>query len=548
MREYIGAASGAALGYIHGNWRGAKIGWDLGRYYSKKNLPKDLSIMPKRRRTSSSSNSTSIPYVSPPSSRRYSIARRRSSTPTPIRPYSTSRRRSVSFSRVGSSVGSSRAVRVGKRKVGRKLVKKRKVKVSSLLRKKIHQVIDGSKPVGFFKETHFGFIDMDANSAALGYGVYGALNLIQTMNRQFVYGYTTNDRWSMQHFTFNEILDAASVLFFNKIGTLKALGATPQANAQNSEDRHLVWPINYENTVAHGLLDTKFRVIASNVTYTFTNNNKRTLKIRLYKCSPKQLKPYRDSNVPAIQDWHDALLYENQGTNLTSDVLQQVWPGGVTRIGIAGINTQSGVPGMTLCTNRIGHTINELGFSPTQSPMFRGQWKTGYETFTLEPGQTLKKVIRGPKNVMFSAQQWCLNKQSAAIPGTTEALVQQYAQLKPGWSESHILVIEPELLPDGNGNAARFGDIDVLLDRFKFGLAVECTKSFTLEMPETTGTIFSAVGVVDGAAATITNKALPNLNRKRSYYYNTWSYDTNIPSESSVQRVDEEGITLQSLD
>lgn len=539
--QHVGAISGAALGYITRGRRGAvagyKFGHSAGKSFQKKSM---VNGTPKRKRSTSSLFSTPR------------VRRRLSFSSTKSGGSSRSSRKSVRF-RVSSKITRSRLARVptnarnvavGKRKRGMKKVGKKKVKVSRKLRAQVKQVISGTKPVGFFREGHEGLIELRESSQELGYGIHqvGATTLPFTEFKQWVYSRTTNNRWNFTNFTLGEILDAASVLFFNKIAKLE--GQVVGTHIQNYESRPIEQPVIYKHTVSHGLMDTKFRVVNSSVTYEFNNNTHLAYKVKMYKCSPKKLKAYKGTQHPALQDWYDAMLYENQGMELTiSDTpAQTVYPGGVTRIGIAGQNNGVGAVGFSTNTN--GHTIHQLGMSPTQSPMWNSEWKSGLLTFTLEPGQKFTHVVKGPKNVEFDAKKWILNKQPA-LESAHESYVSNFAFMKPHWSEEIILVMTPEVRPNARGTATMVGEIDTDVNH-KTGVSVHCVKAYSIEMPETTGTIFTAAteGVLP---PTIVNKELAMNNRKRSYYYNDWKYTSAGPlvSEMAIVRPEDPDNEMQ---
>lgn len=439
-----------------------------------------------------------------------------------------------------SGTTDTRAVRVSKHKKGMPTLKKKIVKVPPKLRAQVKQVLSGSKPKGFFKETHQGLIDIDILSNTLGYGIQVPdpnPGLSWFLNKQFVFGFTSNTNWAFLHWTFNEIVDAACVLFYNKINKLHTspFETNDEINfRQNFEARPTEWPVPYINAIQSGLMDTPFKVVNSNVTYEFLNNSHHFYECELVKCSPKKLKAYQNSNIPAIFDWSNALLYENQGQNLTTP--QTVYPGGVDRIGIAGQNARIAVT--TLSTNVTGHTVNEFGIKPSQSPMWNAEWKSGETKFTLEPGQRFKMYCQGPKNATFDAKKWSLNRQDAALSGH-EAFQRNFAHMKPHWSEEHILIVRPINRPSASttGQASVFPEASLVppAELHETAISIQCTKSYTIEMPETTGTIFQST--VSGLPLSTGDKQLPLANRKRSYYYNYWRYDTNLPNYTVAEQV-----------
>lgn len=429
------------------------------------------------------------------------------------------------------------------------------VKVSGKFRAKVRKVIDGDNPDGFFKETHFGIIELDQTSNSKDYGIFdpagGTSTLAYQQDKQWIFGRTSNGQFNFNHWTFEKLIDACEVLFFNKINNLvNAAGVIKQ----NNETRHSEWPYKFDalgtTKNVQGLLDCKFKVKNSYVNYTLRNNTTRHYKITLIKAQPKGLRQspnqitsaigptYADNSFEnlAIEDWFTAMNYENQGRNITVDQFQPIFPGGITRIGIAGTNQASTV-GYT-GTNLNGNDPNGLGTSPMMSPSWNAQWKCGYQTVILAPGATQTISCQGPKNVMFSPQAWAQNLNPDPVTGvgsTDQPYEKNFCRYKPKWSESHFFVITPEVLPHGqNEGAGIFSNVTTATSDDKFAIAVQMSRTYSIECPQMAGTIFNTLNV-----GTANQTAL--LNRKKAYYINTWV--AGVPSAA----VGEEPVIVEEL-
>jgi len=240
--EYVGGVSGAALGYIHDNSRGAFIGWNYGYNRGKllnNKLPKKKTMAPvgnnKRRKASSTLAGT-------PAKRRLSISSS-SSRRSSLLSTGHARLRSTRF--VGSGAG---VVQVKGRAKKRKM--KKAVSVSKKLREKIKKVISGNDIQGMTQE--------------ISYGCMRLLGISD--NKQIVYDITTSNAGGENpFFSHIKVIDAASCLWNNKVqAETKAL-----ADIGNFTSKKL-----------------KVKVIDSSVTYNIKNNTQRKVNIRLLEVKP----------------------------------------------------------------------------------------------------------------------------------------------------------------------------------------------------------------------------------------------------------------------
>jgi len=540
--DTAGDVSAATLGFIGGDVAGAIGGykWMHGRH---KKLPKQ-----------------NMAPITPPSS-----SRRTKRTRTPGNGRGPSKRlfggwkskhliKAAPATRIANA-GTAHAVAVSTKKRIR-LKKVKKVKVSKRLRQAIKQVETGYLPNGFFQETHYGAFPIDIArvcNSNIGDGIYksfpGPYTAIDSLDQQAVFGRSNNSKWNFDHFTFNQIMDACSVLFQNKINQLASAYQTTVTPLQNAEDRHAQWPVPYLPTVASGLMESKFRLINSSVTYKLKNNSQRAFKVKIYSCTPKKVRDWDNadtslgSGLPtglASRDWYDACNYENQGTDL--NVGQTVYPRGVGATIIAGQNNGVGTP---TCVNTVGNTPNHMHFAPGTTSFFNQLWKTGCKVIELQPGQEYTHVAQGPKNVDIVPKKWIFNRKPDNVFVNNEAYGSTFAYMKPGFSQSDIFVVQPDLLTFQNGvlSDAASGYIWQGTN-YANCIAIECTKTFKVEMPEIVGSIEKVV-VPEGGATITANLSL--RNRKPAVYTNQW-YLTG-PLSGTVDRIDAENpVTEIDLD
>jgi len=404
-----------------------------------------------------------------------------------------------------------RDVLVKVKKRPKKLKRVKRVKVSPYFKKKVESALAHKAVLGDFRETHFGNLNTDAGATFVDYGIESTLPPPSNIDLQWLYGRTTNGNWNFEHFTFEQILDATLVLFFNRIQFL---------SSQNSEGRHRA--LSTEN---QGLLHSKWKVRDAHVTYFLRNNTQRTMYMECFRCSPKQKVASNDSyGFDVLNEWKYAL--QNTDSQALPPPLGIAFNPNLEKIGVIGQNEESGTPA---CTNKIGVTINELGLHPSQCPQMRARWTFGSTVIKLEPGQDHTFVIQGPKNFVMDPQTWKMNKN--IVEATDEF---NYAKHKPGISETMFFRVIPELLPANSVlyTAGRYGDIVSTVDAR--GVSVQANHVFKIEMPETTGTTASFENNGESGPDYIVRIA--NANRKPVYYYNTW---VNGVVPDTYDRIDE---------
>jgi len=150
MSDFIGAASAATLGFIHGNTRGAIKALKAYRTYRKTRMPpvtrqRGRSRTPKQKSKSPGSN-----YGTPPASQQFRSRSRSQSI--------SSRRSSRSLARSISFADSSNVQQKANKKKGKSVHKegyKKPVKVPKKLRKQVKQILTTKGPVGTFLDIKY---------------------------------------------------------------------------------------------------------------------------------------------------------------------------------------------------------------------------------------------------------------------------------------------------------------------------------------------------------------------------------------------------------
>jgi len=260
--EFISGLSGAALGYIHGDTRGAIKGYKYGRklYQNKQQRmpPIRTASTPRSRRSERRRTAASFPTPSTRGmqSTRGSTMSRRSSMA------STVGSRSSNFS--VSSEGNVRDVkRTVKRKRGVTFKKPRKVRVSRDFREKVKKTLSSSMMYGIYEDVQYGGMQPTINNVQL---VHTFPNASGGYNFDPIY-----------------VLSCASSLFNNKTPTrVPALG-----DANNFDPSK-----------------TKIEVVDSYTVYRFKNNSTYQVEIDFYECAPKIVTEL----ISPVNTWDDALV------------------------------------------------------------------------------------------------------------------------------------------------------------------------------------------------------------------------------------------------
>jgi len=259
--EFVSGLSGATLGYIQGDTRGAIKGWKLGRklYQNKQQrMPpiKRTTPTPRTRRSRRRVSVSGFPTPSTRSSMGDSTMSRRSSL------LSSSSSRSSNFS--STSEGNVRDVkRTVKRKKGVTFKKPKKVKVTRDFREKVKKTLSASKMHGIYEDVQYGAMQPAVNNVQL---VHNFLNASSGQTFDPLY-----------------ILSCASSLFNSKV----PVRVPTIADANNFNGAK-----------------TKIEVINSYAVYRFKNNSTYQVEIDFYTCAPKIV----TETITPIDAWADALV------------------------------------------------------------------------------------------------------------------------------------------------------------------------------------------------------------------------------------------------
>ncbi len=316
--------------------------------------------------------------------------------------------------------------RASKRVKGHKNVRsivhrKKRVKVSRPLRKKIQKVIDGESFKGTYHTSRFGTIgittsgtatvalglvdetvDMGGYSAQLAFqrhqkDVDGNTRFwfsqaIQNTDTSGTAGLTLGSEW--QFFSPLKIVDAASVLWNNKTAT-----ADYSVQLGNLNSVHVIAdgaPVIGTEDVPN-IKGLKIRVENSYVKFKFKNNSQRSMTLCIYNCVPKIKFP---AQTP-LSAFQDAIESEADGAN--SAYVSATTPGHTS-----------------LQTSQV------LFANPAVEPnMFKGFSSTyKYEKVLLKiaPGETCSHSLQGPKSYELDYRKlWDsgIDQQGLAYKGTT---------------------------------------------------------------------------------------------------------------------------------
>jgi len=258
--EFVSGLSGATLGYIHGNTRGAIKGWSAGRklYQNKQHMPpiNRRTPTPRSRRSQRRVSVSGFPTPSTRSRAGSSTMSRRSSLAA-----STASSGS-NFS--NSSEGNVRDVkRTVKRKKGVTFKKAKRVKVSKDFREKVKKTLSSSLMYGVYEDVQYGAMQPTVNN----------IQLVHTFNQA-----STGVNFDPIY-----VLSCASSLFNNK---------TPV------QDPTLGDANNFDPT------KTKIEVVESYSVYRFKNNSTYQVEIDFYQCAPKIV----SDTISPTDTWDDALI------------------------------------------------------------------------------------------------------------------------------------------------------------------------------------------------------------------------------------------------
>lgn len=345
--EYAGGAAGAALGFIHGNIPGARLGYELGRYAARRrnflsqNSRNDMPPIrtPKRARTTSSN-----PFYTP---RRSSVSSKGSTATA-----STVGGRPIRRARVAVANPGSTNVLIGAlKKKGKKVKKegrKKKVKVSPRFKKMVNQVLSAKGPIGLMVEN-------------IPHTVIHVLDNLQNVvyaTDRFVQGI---NGWHFSPTYINYVYDK---LYCN--------GTFPVSISQNID--------RYTNAFND---NQQIHVLEQYYIVKLKNNTARTLEVKLWDVSPKSA---QDGSVNI-----DLISYMNTTTSDTGPV---------------GNPGERGTQGRE---NPSGCTPYTIGWKPTLMSSFNKLYSLDETILKLEPGKEYYHKVMGPNDKLYSYNKFKKN-------------------------------------------------------------------------------------------------------------------------------------------
>lgn len=351
----------------------------------------------------------------------YKTATRKRTAP-PL--YTTSKRRKTGTSLQLGGVIRRQAGRSTRKVVGRKKTKgivhrKRSVKVSPTLRKKIKKVIAGTEIKGVYTAVRQGTIGFTATGAtSVEYrrvtrnGGY-ALPITSTKipktsgaNVRFWFaqpytskdGFTDGEEW--QFFSPMKILDAASVIWNQKpINT----DYTNQAINLNTVHNKTTGTMIAGNQADMNIKGLKIHVMNSYVSMVLKNNTERSVNIVVYKCVPAIKFPVST----ALESFVDAITQEMDATNS----------------GLVNISGPLADP--------VDNAVIMPGIHPNTFKAFSSSWKYTKVNINLSAGETTTMNFQGPKNYVLDYDKLNVGDDDKAHLAYKQTTMQVFMSVSP---------------------------------------------------------------------------------------------------------------------
>lgn len=367
MKDFIGSASAAALGFITADVPGAIAGYKAYKSYQKRMPP--LRHADKRRRHSIAGSSAAgfTPIYKNVFDAQSLPHKRKSSTSSASS--RSSRRSSVVFkssAKTSDKVIASRSSNVSSARKGKHRVKKLhkktpRVKVSRKLRQKVEKVIEGNDPKGYYQSYSWHIITEPTTNAQ-------SVTLLNPM--------VSIDGVQGSYFTPTQVLNAASILWNTKV---------PIPNpTYNDVAGGIPSNFNYNNV--------KINVIKQWATNKFRNNTQRNYYINIYTCVRK--------------------------TNGTATDAKTEWEAAITQDQNAGvaIGGQKGNPAVVTLPSS-----STLYITPSVSKSLYNNWDIELTKIYLKPGEEYVHTTTGPSKMydyrkFFAGNvAWTMPKGSVSI-------------------------------------------------------------------------------------------------------------------------------------
>lgn len=484
----IAQFSGATLGFIHKNMRGAKVGWDAaGKLYDWKRSRQDSGHAPTpKKKVKLIELARNAPRVSPQNN--IEMAKGNVSV--------KAQKKLVSRSSMASK--------------GKVVVKKVKgVRVPNKLRKQIKQVLVGQQATGTYTTVKSGFVGSIALAAAGGLAgddlgktqtqVYcNATTGVAPPGRTFfnqlvnyrplaLSGYTPGT--GLNFFTPGKIWDAASVLFNNK-----PLAVNPYNDLGNLSQT-FTGTTGVPGTAAPGQL--KINVLNSYVQFTLKNVSNRVVTVEIWECTPT-LK-FQDTNP--LQSMVTAV---GAYSEVTSDT-----------------NFQYSV------TGSLGGTSNAmfdctLDIFDVAAKRMGLKFKWRKRAMVLAPDETCIHSIKGPKGILDTKDLYVTPPNAT---GTSATPVLNYTSLVKNWSVGCVISVAGDfVLPTQDSNGGRF-IYTTTVGALGMPIVCEVIESYRIAVPEIAGFVTSS-----GLAGT---SQMLNLRKPKQIVFNQTQLATNFYTVSN---------------
>ena len=483
FKDELAGVSGAALGFITGNTKGAYLGYQLSKKLSQnsRNMPaiKRLkSSQPgpkqsKRRRV----NAAEGPRLA--NGRYYSKQLSNNTKKTPVR--------SVVM---GQSAASTRHKKVKDTIKDKK--NPYKIKVTKNFRNKVVKVLSDKDVTGYARLYFIGGVEIFDPSATTA-------KLLPT--DQFVFplpnGAAPNGTYD--HIRVGSI---QSALMMNYCIARLFNGLALEQNPFSIKWSMTGLFSNPLDSTRKGSL--KFDVKDASTTIHMKNLNKATLFIEMYLCKPK---------IQRAAPTDFTGLVESQDSQPLLD-----WTASLSADSATGGN--SGEAAKANGPNISGLTASKLGQSPEAAYGFKQNWN--YEKFviTLEPGQRHTHVVKGETGT-YDMSKLFKNNGSTATPSS------YINQSK--WEREIFFVVKQDLTVNKASLSVGRFDLPATEITDGFGLGFEVQTQYKFSMPEPTG-------FIDGAAFTA-NLKQPNTYRRAAYMCDYISSTSSLVSGSTPTRI-----------
>lgn len=237
------------------------------------------------------------------------------------------------------------------------------------------------------------------------------------INTQVIRNSTDNGQTATylgEHFSPNFILDAASVLWNKKTWTE---GNKLPYDANN---------FNWQTARVH--------VMNCYDQYTFRNNSRRTVTLKLFECKPK----VKTNAFHPLEQWSNTLAAENNPNE----------------------------------SNIAGTTVNTLYNDPRNVKSWSQIWSPQVTTIVMEPGQTYVHKLQGPKNQMLDFAKFVVNN-------APQVFMDQQPFARYMLAISYVDLVTTTLSATGRYVDASGEAYD--------GIAFEIKRVYNLAMPEQAG-------------------------------------------------------------